>query len=308
MLTRELGRSGLHCSQVALGTWPLAGSTGILGYAGIDETVAHDIVTTAIASGVTLFDTANVYGDGLAERLLGKLLAPSHLVCTKGGWDVERGRFNSDPAFIEEAFLRSRERLSRQVVDIYLLHNPPGHLIGVADLYRPLLSLRSRGLVRLIGVSVATPRDAWLTLDVDHVDVVQLPYNFALSEADQGFLQRAHAQGRAVLVREALGNGLLTGKYRSVSQFSRDDFRSRWPADLVTTAAAALAEWQPFRRAGESWVEFALRFVLDRPEVSAVVVGARTVEQIIESIRAGSTRCGPYAVATQFSSEVSTPS
>jgi aryl-alcohol dehydrogenase-like predicted oxidoreductase len=161
------------------------------------------------------------------------------------------------------------------------------------SLYRPLLELRERGWIRHLGVSVAAVGDAWLTLERPEVEVVQLPYNLALSEADQGLLQRLHDAGKGVLIREALGNGLLTGKYGARTRFSSADFRSAWRPEMLRAALAAAAAWEPYRRPGESQIHFALRFVLDRPEVSAVLVGARNPAQIEALAAAGGIAAAP---------------
>jgi aryl-alcohol dehydrogenase-like predicted oxidoreductase len=266
-----------------LGTWPIAGSDGIPGYGRFDEERGRTVLESAIAAGLTLFDTASVYGAGAAERLLGDVLermsAPA-IVCTKGGWDLERGAFNPDPSFVSRDFERSRQRLRRARVDIYLLHSPPPELIGVRELYRPLVALRRANQVQHIGVSVRALPDAWLTLDRPEVEVVELPFNIALADGSD-VLARLAAAGKGVIVREALGNGLLTGKYRIGARFEEGDFRSQWPAG-VTDAQKHLRAWAPYRRRTESWVRFALRFVLDRPEVSTVVVGASQPGQLEE--------------------------
>jgi aryl-alcohol dehydrogenase-like predicted oxidoreductase len=284
MMQRTLGATGLHVSQVGLGTWPLAGNQGLRGYGAVDPVAAEATVRAALAEGVTFFDTAAIYGDGLAEGLLGRLLkidGKHHIVCTKGGWHPATG-FLSDIHLIETQVHASCARLGVHRIDIYLLHNVPPHLIGIGDLYEPLLRLRNNGIIRHIGISVIRAHDAWLTLDRPEIEVVELPYSFMHLEADS-LLSYLYRAGKGVIVREALASGLIAGRKR----FENDDFRSELPPELVAFVQEAKREMEPYLRAGEQWVDFALRFVLDRPEVASVVVGTRCPEHVHAFGRAG---------------------
>lgn len=292
MRKRTLGMTGLSISQLGFGSWPIAGSCGIPGYDASDPETARITIREAVAGGITLFDTADVYGDGAAETLLGEVLEPIRqdvTICTKGGWDLIQNAPNFSPKFLRDRVEASLGRLRTNFIDIYLLHSPPAHLIGIRDLYQPLVHLRERGRIRYIGVSVAHANDALLAIDVPEVEVIQLPYNLLLPDAEWGaFLyNRRGSAGKGLIIREALGNGLITGKYSHPSQFTKHDFRSTLSAEYLTQVQEQLNRLCPYRRQEESMVQFALRFVLDRPQVASVLVGARTPEQLQEALHVG---------------------
>lgn len=283
MRKRPLGNTGRFVSQIGFGTWPIAGSGGITGYGSCASETAKETIKAALAGGITLFDTADVYGDGFAESLLGELLLSTRedvIICTKGGWDLAQAGPNFTSDFLRSRVEASLSRLRSTYIDVYLLHNPPAHLIGVRDIYRPLVHLRKKGRILHIGVSVAHAEDALLALDVPEVEIIQLPYNLLLPNAEWGVFRNGQSSGKGIIIREALGNGLLTGKYTSASQFPRNDFRSTLPQNYFSQLQTQLNQVGPYRRAGESMVEFALRFVLDRPQVASVIVGARNPEQL----------------------------
>lgn len=295
MLERPLGMTGLKVSQIGLGTWPLAGNEGLAGYGRVVVEQAEATIEAALEAGIFLFETGSVYGCGLAEQLLGRALhgRADAIVVTKGGFSkFSQGQAIEAQELLKEFHL-SRERLQRETIDVYLLHNPPPHLIGLRESYRPLLRLRERGLVRKIGVAVAQPSHAWLALDRPEVEVIQIPFNVLQSEAEFGLLERASSLGKGILARETLLNGLLAGRYNRLTRFPGDDFRAEIPATTRNAVFDAMDGLEPFRRPNESWVDFALRFVLDRPEISCAVVGARRAEQIQALARAGQLSSSP---------------
>jgi aryl-alcohol dehydrogenase-like predicted oxidoreductase len=291
-----LGKIGRRISQVGLGTWPLAGNVGIGGYGSADPELAEATIHAALAAGISLFETANVYGDGFAERLLGRLVPDadeSNVICTKGGFRQFKKTGAFQPRELKNEFEASRERLRRETIDIYLLHNPPAYLIGLSELYRPILELKDHGWIEYIGIAVAYVQDAWLALDRPEVEVIQLPYNFMQFDAEQGLLHRAHQQGKGIIARETLANGLLTGRYHRESCFPDGDFRQTLPEHIWTAVSEAHGIFNSYRRASESWVDFALRYVLDRPEISCAIVGARTPEHVQNLVKAGTIVSSP---------------
>ena len=298
MRTRPIGQSGKRVTQIGLGTWPLAGDAGIGGYGPVDPASAEETVRAALSAGITLFETANVYGDGFAEDLLGRLVPDDngrYLICTKGGFGQFDRMDNFHPDGLEKECLESRERLRRETVDIYLVHNPPPQMIGLPDLYRPLLRLKERGYISHIGVSVRLVQDAWLALDRPEVEVIQLPFNLLQTDAEQGLLHRAYQQGKGVFARETLANGILSGHYSPKSMFGEGDFRQDLPDHIWKAVQQAHSVYDRYRRTGENWVDFALRYVLDRPEISSAVVGSRKPEHIASLVKAGAISSSPVS-------------
>lgn len=290
MRTRSLGKTGLVVSQIGFGSWPIAGSAGIIGYGSVDSDVAKETVRAALSGGITLYDTADVYGNGFAESILGEILEPVRqdvIICTKGGWDLSRQASNLDPDFLYERIMASLRRLRSDYIDIYLLHSPPPHLIGIKDIYYPLLKMRDKGFLRHIGISVSHPDEALLVLNMPEVEIIQVPYNLLLQDAERSLFRSVDNSNVGVIVREALGNGMLTEKYDVNTQFPPDDFRAKWPSHFTVELFRQIRRLQAYKRRGESMVDLALRFVLECPQVAAVLAGARNPQQVYEHLKAG---------------------
>jgi aryl-alcohol dehydrogenase-like predicted oxidoreductase len=295
MLNRTLGATNICVSQVGLGTWPLAGNAGLNGYGKKDETAAESTIYEALAAGITIFDTADVYGDGFAESLLGRILpgGAAVFIVTKGGLIPSSGQFEWNSDAITRRAEASLNRLRRNTLDAYLLHNPPPYLLATGDIYRYLERLRSRNMVRFLGVSVARAEDAWLILDRPEVDIIELPFSLTNLTADFGLITEAARRGKAVVAREVLANGFLSDCALAGKSFEAADFRASVPSEVVDQIRQTTTAWSAYRRSDESWTDFALRFVLDRPEVSVALVGTRKPDHIPALKRAGTVPCGP---------------
>ncbi len=309
MMYRPLGATNISVSQVGLGTWPLAGNDGLRGYGDKDEATAEATIYEALAAGITIFDTADVYGDGFAESLLGRILPDDGVfIVTKGGLVPSSGQFEWNPDAITRKADASLNRLRRKTIDAYLLHNPPPYLLAIGDIYRCVENLRKRGMVRFIGVSVVRAEDAWLVLDRPEVDVIELPFSLANLTGDFGLITEAARRGKAILAREVLTNGFLCDRALPAASFAAGDFRACMPEEIKDQMRQIKMAWSRYRRPDESWTDFALRFVLDRPEVSVALVGARKPDQILALKRAGMVPIGPKSWTTPIGASLETNS
>lgn len=274
---------GLYGSRIGLGTWPMAGNAGVLGYGPANAHSIETLLEIAGAKGLRLIDTAAAYGDGLVERVLGTSAALQRFgfqIITKCGWDLARGRFIDDPEAIARQVDTSIAALRQQEPPIVLIHSPPAELVGRAQLYRPLLERKRGGAVRAVGASVRFFEHAALAIGCEEIEVVELPYNPMIWEQEDGLLAALARDGKLIIARELLASGLLTDHYPDGHCFAAEDMRAYWPAVLRRKVESVRRDWRPFRRAGESWLNFCVRFALDRPEIAAAVIGARTPEQI----------------------------
>ncbi|BDV30346.1 aldo/keto reductase [Microbacterium terricola] len=290
MYTRELGRTGRQVSAIGLGTWQLGADWGA-----VSEDDARAVLAASVDQGVTLFDTADVYGDGRSESIIGGFLAerPGHgiTVATKMGRRLAQEPENYSPENFRAWTDRSRRNLGVDTLDLVQLHCPPTAVIEADATYDALDALVADGTIAAYGVSVETTAQALAAIARPHVTNVQIILNpFRLKPLDE-VLPAAADAGVSIFARVPLASGLLSGKYTTSTTFSADDHRSYnrhgeafdkgetfSGVDFETglDAVAALAAALP---AGVSLPAASLAWVASRIGVTSVIPGARTVAQ-----------------------------
>jgi myo-inositol catabolism protein IolS len=294
METRRLGRTGATVSALSLGTWAMGGDE----WGDSDDQTSLAVLRAAVGNGITLIDTADVYGGGHSEELIGEAVPANWpgIVVTKVGWDIYSeprvvggSRRVYDRDYIEHAFAESCRRLRRDVLDAYLLHNPTRDDLATSEGLAVLRELRERGSVRFIGASVGSADDALAAIEAD-VDMVEVPINAARREL-VAVLGPAHDRGVAVIAREPLERGLLTGKYGITSTFAPGDHRNDKPMEWRKGGLDAARRLRVVaEREGCSMLEAAIGYPLSYPEVSTTVIGARSVTQLSANIASSDVR------------------
>ena len=319
MKRRILGRTGLEVSEIAFGAWAIGGNRYGNSYGTTDDAESRRAIRRALDLGCNLFDTADVYGHGHSEELLGDALHDVRhqvIIATKvGGNFYNRGvhpllqdriadaagtPFDEippdvplpvthdtcfDPQYVRFAVIRSLRRLRTDYIDLLQFHNPPVSLIGQPETYAVLEELKQEGMIRWYGVSVHPPDEGLAAITATMPDTVQIAYSLARREAAATFFPAARAAGIGVLAREPLANGFLAGRYGPDHVWESGDVRARMPAPYVAQLAALgqrvreLAE-----RSGHSAAQLALKFVLDDPAVATAVVGMKTVQQVEDNL------------------------
>jgi aryl-alcohol dehydrogenase-like predicted oxidoreductase len=289
MQLRPLGSTGRDVSEIGFGAWAIGGSWGDVSD---DESLAA--LHAAVDAGVTFVDTADVYGDGRSERLIGRLLQERDeelFVATKFG-----RRAPLDPAEYTEANLRawlerSRENLNVEALDLVQLHCPPWETYYAPEVFERAQALVDDGLVRSFGVSVERVEEALKAIEYPGVATVQIVFNAFRQRPAHLFLAEAQRRDVGVIARVPLASGLLTGKLRRDSEFAEDDhrrFNRHGEAfDVGETFAGipyeagldAVEELRPLVPEGATMAQLALRWILDHPGVSTVIPGARNPEQ-----------------------------
>ena len=292
MQTRTLGRTGRQVGVVGLGCWQLGGDWGEVG-----EGDALAVLDAAVAAGVTFLDTADVYGDGRSEQLIGRYLggpgAGTNLtVATKMG---RRADPHVPEAFTARAFEewtdRSRRNLGVARLDLVQLHCPPTAVFSDDAVFDALDAMVDRGAVAAYGVSVETVEEALTAIAHPGVASVQIILNAFRLKPLERVLAAAREAGVAIVARVPLASGLLSGRYDADTTFAADDHRSYnrhgeafdvgetfsgVPYDVGLEAARRIAAIAPD---GVPTAAFALRWVVDQPGVSVVIPGARNAEQ-----------------------------
>ena len=298
MNTRPLGRTGLNVSEIGFGGWAIGGNAFGNSYGPTDDAVSKAALRRALELGITLFDTADVYGHGHSEALMGEVFqtwdGPAPTVVTKGGINFYRrdGTLEPDwtPYALAHAVQQSLARLRRDTLDVFLLMNPPVESLDRYRVWETLDALRRAGKVRHIGASVAEPQDGvWLLRNNLPVDVIEVAYSLFYQGATQELLPLARKRKVGILAREPLANGFLSGRYPPDNGFPDGDIRAALPPEY-TAAMAEMAGRLSFLAAqgARTLAQAALSFVLDNPTVSSVVVGAKTIAQVEENADAGS--------------------
>jgi aryl-alcohol dehydrogenase-like predicted oxidoreductase len=304
MERRVLGRTGRQVSVIGLGTWQLGADWGT-----VDEADALAVLRAAVESGVTFFDTADVYGDGRSERIIGRFLADNAgsgvFVATKMGRRVAQVPAAYTLAHFREWTDRSRVNLGVDRLDLVQLHCPPSPVYSSSAVYDALDTLVEEERIAAYGVSVETCDEALAAIARPRVAGVQIILNAFRRKPLDAVLPAAQAAGVGIIARVPLASGLLSGRYRLDTVFGADDHRSYNRhgeafdagetfsgvdyADGVKAAAefgAIVAEPDAFeaRGAGEgggapSTAQAALRWVIQQAGVTTVIPGARNPRQ-----------------------------
>lgn len=279
METRTLGQSGVAVSIVGLGTWPMGGEW----WGGTDDGESVRTIHRALELGVTLFDTAEAYASGHAEEVLGRALAGRReraVIADK----VATNHFA--PEQIEAAFEASCRRLQTDYIDVYFLHWPNIDL-PIGPVMETLERLRDAGRIRAIGVSNFTSTELEAIGQYGRVDVLQPPYNmfWRFIEGDQ--LPYCQDHGLGIMAYSGLAQGLLTGTFTPQTAFAAGDKRPTTvlfqPGHYERCLAAVEALRPIAQRAGLTVPQMAINWLLNRPGLSAGLLGARTVREIEEN-------------------------
>jgi aryl-alcohol dehydrogenase-like predicted oxidoreductase len=303
MHSRTLGRTGRNVSAIGLGTWQLGADWGE-----VSEADAWAVLDASVQGGVTLFDTADVYGDGRSERLIGEFLAGTPgldvTVATKMGRREAQDPANFTLANFRGWTDRSRRNLRMDTLHLVQLHCPPGPVYLSDAVFDALDTLVDEGAISNYGVSVETAAEALAAIARPGVATVQIILNaFRLKPLD-AVLPAARDAGVGIIARVPLASGLLSGKYTSDTTFAENDHRSFNRSgeafdvgetfsgvDFETGIAAAqefaaLIAGEP-SASGYSTAQVALAWVSQLDGVSSVIPGARNVDQATSNAAAG---------------------
>ena len=295
METRTLGRTGRDVGVVGLGAWQLGADWG-----DVDESDALAVLRSAVEGGVTFIDTADVYGDGRSERLVGQVLKEYDglTVATKMGRRValDPGLYTLDNfrAWTD----RSRANLGVDTLDLVQLHTPPPAVYSMDSVYDALDTLVAEQRIAAYGVSVETTAEALTAIARPHVASVQIIFNAFRRKPLDKVLPAAHAAGVGIIARVPLASGLLSGRYTHDTKFPASDHRSynrhgeafdvgeTFSGVDYDTGVDAAREFAALAPAGVTPAQVALRWVIQQPGVSTVIPGARNSDQVQQNAAA----------------------
>lgn len=298
MEQRRLGRTDKSVSVIGLGTWQLGGDWGE-----VSDAAAFSVLDASSEAGVTFFDTADVYGDGRSERLIGQWRRGNDGAELTVGTKMGRREAQDPENYTRKNFIdwvdRSRRNLGTDTLDLVQLHCPPTPVFSDDRVYDALDELVQREAIAAYGVSVEETAQALTAIERPHLATVQIILNvFRLKPLDE-VLPAAVEAGVGVIARVPLASGLLSGKYTAETEFAPSDHRtfnrhgeafdqgetfSGVDFETGVEAAQAFADLHP---EGVSTAQSALKWIVEQPGVTTVIPGARNIEQARANAEAG---------------------
>lgn len=289
MNTRQLGRDGFEIGEVGLGCWQFGGDFGHM-----QEDTALSILSQAVENNITFFDTADVYGAGRSEALIGRFLTScSHpiTVATKfgRGANVYPDSYSADA--LRESVLASQKRLGMAVIDLLQLHCIPTAVLREGEIFDWLRDLKADGLIKHFGASVESVEEARICLEQEGLLSLQVIFNIFRQKLVAELLPEAQARGVGIIVRLPLASGLLSGKFTKETRFADSDHR-KYNRDGQHFNVGETFAGLPFEKGveladalkgdlptGLTMAQMALRWILDHPSVSVVIPGASSPGQ-----------------------------
>lgn len=290
MKYRVLGCTGLRVSEVGFGAWAVGGNRYGNSYGPTDDVESRAAVRRALELGCNFFDTADVYGFGHSEEILGEALSghgEEVIVATKVGGNFYQGYtamdFSAD--YLQFAVEQSLKRLRRDCIDLCQLHNPPLELIEWGEIFQVMDKIREQGKIRFYGVSIFTEEEGLAALKNGKAHAIQAVYNIFNQEAAEALFPKATQNRVGILAREPLFSGFLAGKYSARSTFPPGDIRYNWPRQYIAALSETVKTLSFLEKPGErTMAQAAIRFVLDNDAVSVAIPGAKTAAQVEQNL------------------------
>ena len=296
MKYRQFGKTDLQVSEVGFGAWAIGGAANVgdtpIGWGKTDDATSVKAIHAALDAGINFFDTADFYGLGHSEELLGDTLNLNKnvVIATKVGHRKIKETITLDysKAYILEACEQSLRRLKRDHLDYYQLHSARLPHLQNGECIEAMEQLKQQGKIRYWGLSLNTfspAPEADYLLQHNRGDGFQLVFNI-INQRAADTIRKASDKGYGIIARMPLQFGLLTGKFSASATFENTDHRSfRLTRDIIETSLAILEEkvWPPGKKEGLSKTSLALSYILSFPEISTVIPGIRTAEQVVDN-------------------------
>lgn len=291
MQFRKFGNTSLLVSEIGFGAWAIGGAASVgtipIGWGDADDEVSKKAIYRALENGINFFDTADIYGLGHSETLLGETVGNNDkvIIATKAGNVGRNGQLTGDYSkqYILQACEASLKRLKREVIDYYQLHTARLAHLQQGECIEAMQLLQQQGKIRYWGLSLNTfepDAEANYLIDRQLGSGFQLVFNI-INRRALHLMKRAADAGYGIIVRMALQFGLLTGKFDAGVTFADTDHRkNRLPKEVIDTSAAALQPvWTLCQKYGLTKTQLALSYILSYPQVSTIIPGIRTPEQ-----------------------------
>lgn len=293
--TRQLGRTGMAVSEVGLGCWQLGGDFGP-----VSAATAEAVIEQAVKEGINFFDTADVYGDGISEQYLGKLvnqLMPEAVIATKYGRAAGTYPDGYSLTDLRDSVRRAQDRLQRDSLDLLQLHCVPERVLAEQHIFDWLREVQQEGLIKAFGASVETHKEAEICLEHSDLQSLQIIFNLLRQRPIEALFDKALAQQVGIIVRLPLASGMLSGKFSKDTAFAETDHRNYNKdgeafsvgetfsgiafdkgLEIVETLKQSVPE-------GMTMAQFAMRWILDHEAVTTIIPGASSASQVTQNAR-----------------------
>ncbi len=296
MQRRSFGNTDLSASLIGFGAWGIGGPSMAgdipIGWGAVNDSVSQQALLTALEQGVNFFDTADFYGLGHSEELIGEVIGsrPDTLIATKVGHRLQEDQsiqLDYSKKHIIRACEASLKRLRRDTIDYYQLHSAKLSHLQQGDCIEAMELLKEQGKIRYWGLSLNTYTpypEAEYMMDRNIGDGFQLVFNI-INQRARDLLQRCQKNGYGIIARMPLQFGLLTGKFSKKSQFPKNDHRHGRLNPAVLDRA--LTDLEPVWRIAKHYnipkAAFSLSFIASFPHISTIIPGIKTPEQAIRN-------------------------
>ncbi|MCW8355052.1 aldo/keto reductase [Marinomonas pontica] len=298
MKTRVLGKTGFNVSEIGLGCWQLGNDFGA-----IEDSEAAAILQAALNEGVQFFDTADVYGGGLSEQRIGQwraALSKPPVIATKVGRNPELYPDGYSKAKVKQSLQASAQRLGVESIDLAQLHCVPRDVLFSGDLLAWMEDFKKDGIIQHFGASVEMLDEAMFCCDHPEIASLQILFNVFRQDAVESLLPLAEKNNVGVIVRLPLASGLLTGKMKLDRIFDEQDHRF-YNKDGAAFHVGETFNGIPYEKGvalvdklngklpeGHNILDVSLRWILDQPQVSSIIVGASRSSQVVRNAAASS--------------------
>ena len=290
MNTRPLGRTGLQVSEIGFGAWQLCNDDS---WGGMDLQTAHRLVHAAVERGINLFDTAPNYANMQSERVLGEALQGQRdkvVLVSKFGHTPEGPK-----VFTVDWFWKSLEgslsRLRTDYLDVLLLHNPPREMYAGTDpLWAAMDEARAQGKIRHYGASLDFAAEVEECLSNTQSSVLEILFNIFHQDVRKAF-PIIRQNGAGTIVKVPLDSGWLTGRFDASSRF--EGIRARWSEEQIAQRSELVSRIRWLVEDGSDLAHKALGYLLSYDDVSCVIPGIRTLEQLESNLAAANCRVSP---------------
>ncbi len=292
MKYRKFGNTNLMVSEIGFGAWAIGGGATIgetlIGWGDANDHESRQAIFAAVDAGINFFDTADIYGLGHSENILGETIGSNKemIIATKVGNVARDNAFATDytKEYIIGACEQSLKRLRRDVIDYYQLHTARLQHLQTGECIEAMQQLQQQGKVRYWGLSLNTfepEPEAHYLIEYDFGSGCQLVLNL-INQKALPLLKMAGDIGYGIIARMPLQFGLLTGKFDNEINFADNDHRkNRLTQQVIETSNNVLQHvWQLCEKYSCSKTELAISYVLSHPQVSTVIPGIRSAKQV----------------------------
>jgi len=292
---RKFGKTEMVVSEIGFGAWAIGGGAMIgetaIGWGDVDDKDSVKAIHAALDAGINFFDTADIYGLGHSENLLGKTLAKNKeaILATKGGNVSRNNEFTIDYSkeYLIEACEASLKRLKRDVIDYYQLHSAKVSHLENEECIAAMTLLQQQGKIRYWGLSLATfgpEAEAEFLMEKNMSSGFQLVLNL-INQKALPLIKTAASKSYGIIARMPLQFGLLTGKFDIKTTFAENDHRKKRLSKEVIEKSLETLEpiWKLCKKYQVNKTQLALSYILSYPEISTVIPGIRTAKHVMDN-------------------------